>query len=336
MPRIPLRRPSLPRPRPRGLPPRAALPPAAVLLVLLAGAAAHAHRPAPYGDRIAAPGAAGVLPAGSAGASAGGPGPDGPAAGRLAVDGLDLRIGPGLEAYDARTGRHLWSYRRRGAAALHAVRSGGDAVVVWDDGLLTAVRPAGHRVRWHRAVPGLAAWLRGGPGGSPGPGGTPAAVGRARTVLQPVDGPEPWLGVFTPALAMGFRDRDGDLRWILAPPRGCAFAPDRAARTDAAAVVARPCTGTGDGGRARTVEVAGYGIGGRLWRFTAGPQARPDRLDGRRVAVWDGPVLGVRVVDAVRGAPVPACGDPALRLAAEAPAERCPAGRPPGASPADR
>lgn len=303
---------------------RTALAPAAVLLVLLVGAAAYANRSVPYGDRVAVPGVSDARPV---------------SAQAVAADGLELRIGPGLEAYDNRTGEHRWSYRREGATALSLVRSGGDAVVVWDDGLITAVRPADHVVRWHRAVPGLESWLRDGGTGDEG-GGGPAATGgpsappgkdtaavleRARTVLHPVDDPEPWLGVFTPSLAMGFRDRDGDLRWTTRPSPGCLYDPSRAARTDATLVVAWSCAGTDGSGRALAGQVVGYEIEGRRWAVEAGPQARPVRLDGRRIALSDGPVLGVRVIDTRRGNPVPACGAPWVALAAQVPTGGCPA-----------
>ncbi|WP_377268804.1 hypothetical protein [Peterkaempfera sp. SMS 1(5)a] len=306
---------------------RTALPPIAVLLVLLAGAAAYANRPVPFGDRVAVPGVSDARPVSSE---------------TLAADGLELRIGPGLEAYDSRTGAHRWSYRREGAVALGLVRSGGDAVVVWDDGLVTAVRPGDHRVRWHRAVPGLDSWLRHGgsaadtaePSAAVGTG-APAATGRqrglataqerARAVLHPVDGPEPWLAVLTPSLAMAFRERDGDIRWIIRPPADCFYDPARAARTDADLVVVRPCA-DGDGtGTARAGRAEGFGIDGRHWWLRVGPQARPARLDGQRITLADGPVLGVRVIDAGHGAPVPGCRSPWAALAAQLPAGHCPA-----------
>ncbi|MFD0530299.1 hypothetical protein ACFQ1I_32195 [Kitasatospora arboriphila] len=119
------------------------------------------------------------------------------------------------------------------------------AVVVWDDGLVTSVRPSDHQVRWHRAVPGLADWLRA--DGEPGAADRTeeqkqaVAVRRAAAALQTALEDEPWVAVVTPSLTMGFRDRDGDLRYNSRPPQGCSYDPLRAVHTDNAVLVPRTC-----------------------------------------------------------------------------------------------
>jgi hypothetical protein len=297
----------------RNLTARPVLPVLAVLLVLIAGAAAHANRPVPYGDRVA------VSQVSDA------------SAGPSAADGLELRLGRGLEAYDPRSGAQRWSYHREGAAALHLVRSGADAVLLWDDGLITAVQPGYHTVRWHRAVPGLASWLHSDPADRAEERLSPARLAeqRARTALQPIEGPQPWIGVFIPALAMGFRERDGDLRWTSRPAAGCGYDPWRAARTATTLVVASSCAGAGSGGQALPGEVAGYELEGRRWSVPTGPQARPYRLDDLRVAVTDGPVIGTRVLGSRHGNLLPPCGGPGALFAAPDPGPVCPASRAP-------
>ncbi|MFC7263561.1 outer membrane protein assembly factor BamB family protein [Streptomyces lutosisoli] len=193
----------------RRRPLRALLP--ATLALLLAApllAAAHQARPAPYGDR-------------------------------LTVHTLHARVehgtrpplrtaGATVEAYDAQTGRPRWTYTREGRRPLGVLPARGDAIALWDDGLVTAtVRGDGSAVRWHRALPGDAPWL--------------AAHGGAG-VLRAL-GPR-MLAVVTPQRIAAYRIADGDLRWLLPARRGCAFVPARAARARAALLIAQPCAAT--------------------------------------------------------------------------------------------
>ncbi|MFD9125689.1 hypothetical protein [Kitasatospora sp. NPDC059571] len=298
----------------RSLTRRSALPALAVGLVLGAGAAAHANRPVPFGDRVAEPGIADASPVGAQ---------------SLDTGALELRVGPGLEAYDRATGEHLWSYRREDATALHLAMAGDSAVVVWDDGLVTSVRPSDHQVRWHRAVPGLADWLRadGEPGASDRTDEEKRAteVKRAAAALQTAVSEEPWVAVVTPTLTMGFRDRDGDLRFNSRPAAGCSYDPLRAVHTDDAVLVPRSCTGPGTGAHTPPGGVSGFRLSGRGFQLAAGPEVQLQRLDGHRVTVEDGPIVGSRVVDTRRGAAETGCASPQLPFAAVPPPEGCPA-----------
>lgn len=303
----------------RVLTPRSILPALAVLLVLVAGAAAHANKPVPFGDRVEGPGVAGASPV-NAQSPGGAP--------------LDLRVGPGLEAYNALTGEHAWSYRREGATALQLSMAGESAVVLWDDGLVTSVRPSDHQVRWHRAVPGLAEWLAG--EGEPGADKRTEeqrrqlARERAATALQTVPGTSPWVAVVTPGLTMGFRDADGDLRYNSKPPGSCLYDPQRTVRTDHAVLVPRTCTANGapvGGG------ITGYRLDSTGWQLNAGPAAQLKVLDGRRVLITDGPIVAPRVFDTRAAAPEVACGSPAEPFAAVRPQGGCAPASP--ADPAD-
>ncbi|MEV6212492.1 hypothetical protein [Kitasatospora sp. NPDC051914] len=297
----------------RSLTRRSVLPVLAALLVLGAGAAAHANRPVPFGDRLAEPGIADASPVGAQ---------------ALDTGVLELRVGPGLEAYDRTSGDHLWSYRREDATALHLAMAGESAVVVWDDGLVTSVRPSDHQVRWHRAVPGLADWLRA--EGEPGTADRTdaekqaTAVRRAAAALQPALEDEPWVAVVTPSLTMGFRDRDGDLRFNSRPAQGCSYDPLRTVHTDNAVLVPRTClTGAGTG-KLLPGGINGFRLAGRGWQINAGPDVVLKRLDKHRVTIEDGPVLGTKVFDTRRGAPETGCTSPGLPFAAVAPQEGCP------------
>ncbi|GAA1239337.1 hypothetical protein GCM10009665_32380 [Kitasatospora nipponensis] len=300
----------------RTLTPRSALPALAVLLVLGAGAAAHANRPVPFGDQVSAPGNAQASPVGAQS--------DVPPA-------PDFRVGPGLEAYDPASGALLWSYRRDGATALHLARVGTSAVVVWDDGMVTSVQIGDHSVRWHRAVPGLADWLHG--DGEPGADQRTETqrkqleLERAAAAVQTVSGPEPWVQVLTPGLTMGFRDRDGDLRFNSRPLAGCSYDPLRAVGTDTAVLVPRTCTGTTGSGRPLPGAVTGFKLDGHGYQLNAGPKVQLTRLDGARVRVDDGPLVGSRVVDADQGVPETPCGSPNAPFAAVVQgATGCPSG----------
>ncbi|MEV7779818.1 hypothetical protein [Kitasatospora sp. NPDC088351] len=301
----------------RVLTPRSILPALAVLLVLVAGAAAHANKPVPFGDRVAEPGGASVSTV-----NAQSPG---------AAD-LELRVGPGLEAYNRATGEHAWSYRREGATALYQAMAGENAVVLWDDGLITSVRPGDHEVRWHRAVPGLADWLRG--EGEPGADKRTdeqrkqLAVERAATALYTVQETSPWVAVVTPNLTMGLRDADGDLRYNSKPPGNCVYDPTRTVGTDYAVLVPRSCTS--GGGQPVSGGVSGYRLDSTGWQLSAGPGVSLKALDGRRVLISDGPIVGPKVFDTKAAAPEAACGSPAEPFAAVRPEGSCaaPAGDP--------
>ncbi|WP_354642817.1 hypothetical protein [Kitasatospora camelliae] len=286
----------------RSLTPRSALPAVAVLLVLTAGAAAHANRPVPFGDRVvagsgASPVSAGASPVGAQSAGAVAP---------------DLEVGPGLEAYDGTTGKLLWSYRREGATALHFAMVGENAVVVWDDGMVTSVRPSDHEVRWHRSVPGLSDWLSG--DGDPVLAAKSdaerreATAKRAAAALQTATETEPWVAVVTPSLTMGFRDRDGDLRYNSRPAAGCVYDPLRAVHTDNAVMVPRTCTGTTSAGSPIPGGISGFWLSGHGWQLNAGPEVLMRPLDKHRVAIDDGPIVGTKTFDTLEGAQETTCG----------------------------
>ncbi|MFI6445305.1 hypothetical protein [Kitasatospora sp. NPDC050543] len=297
---------------PRVLTPRSILPALAVLLVLVAGAAAHANKPVPFGDRVAEPGGADASPVNAQ---------------SLDTAGLELRVGPGLEAYNGSTGEHAWSYRREGATALYLAMAGESAVVVWDDGLVTSVRPSDHEVRWHRAVPGLADWLSG--EGEPGADRRTEAqrrqisLERAAAALYTVPQAAPWVAVVTPSLTMGFRDADGDLRYNSKPPGNCLYDPMRTVRTDHAVLVPRSCTSGGSNGHPVSGGISGYRLDSTGWQLNAGPGVQLKALDGRRVLIDDGPIVGARVFDTKAAAPETACGSAGAPFAAVRPQGSC-------------
>ncbi|MCD9879005.1 hypothetical protein [Streptomyces guryensis] len=113
-------------------------------------------------------------------------------------------------------------YAREGHHPLAVLPARGNAVTLWDDGLVTAHE--GTSVRWHRALPAADAWL-------PAQGGT--------GVLRPLG--RGILAVVTPPRIAGYRIADGNLRWVLPARDGCAFAPERAVRHAGALIVAQPC-----------------------------------------------------------------------------------------------
>ncbi|MET8544043.1 hypothetical protein ABZW03_25845 [Kitasatospora sp. NPDC004799] len=295
----------------RVLTPRSILPASAVVLVLAAGAAAHANKPVPFGDRVAGPGDAGATPVNSE---------------SLGSADLDLRVGPGLEAFHKQTGEQAWSYRREGAEALHLAMAGDNAIVVWDDGMVTSVRPGDHEVRWHRAVPGLADWLRG--DGEPGADKrTDAqrkqlAKQRAAAALHTVqrDG-SPWLALVTPNLTMGLRDADGDLRYNDKPSNGCVYDPLRAVHTDYAVLIPRTCSNSG--GQAVSGGITGYRLDSNGWAMSTGPAATVKVLDRTRVEITDGPIVPPRVFDTKAAAPETACGSVVAPFAAVRPQGGC-------------
>ncbi|MEV0532812.1 hypothetical protein [Kitasatospora sp. NPDC050463] len=294
----------------RVLTPRSILPALAVLLVLVAGAAAHANKPVPFGDRVAEPGGASVGPVSTQ---------------SLGADGLELKVGPGLEAYNRATGEHAWSYRREGATALYLSMAGESAVVVWDDGLVTSVRPGDHEVRWHRAVPGLADWLigEGEPGAEKRTDEQRRQLQRERAAaaLYTVQQSSPWVAVVTPELTMGFRDADGDLRYNSKPAGNCVYDPTRTVGTDFAVLVPRSCANST--GQPVSGGVTGYRLDSTGWQLNAGPTVSMKALDGRRVLISDGPIVGPKVFDTKAAAPEAACGSPVEPFAAVRPQGSC-------------
>lgn len=202
------------RPLPARRHSRLALPVALGLLALPLITAAHHSRPAPYGDHV-------TVHARVDGAD----GADG------AATTPELRTtGRAVQAYDPASGRARWTYSREGARPLALLPAPGHAVALWSDGLVTDTAPAdGSSVRWHRAIPDSASWLR-----------SPAAHG-ATGVLQPLDPRARMLAVVTPGRIAAYRSADGDLRWVLPARRGCAFEPSRSVRHGGALMVAQPC-----------------------------------------------------------------------------------------------
>lgn len=209
---VPPAGPAAPRPgktAPRNYPHplRRLLPPAlALLLAAPVLAAAHQARPTPYGDHITVHA-------------------------RVEHEARPpLRTTrDAVEAYDTETGRPRWTYAREGRRPLAVVPARGDAIALWDDGLVTDIaRGDGGAVRWHRALPGASPWLadHGGNG-----------------VLRPLGAR--MLAVVTPQRIAAYRIADGDLRWVLPAGRGCEFAPERAVRLGTALLIAQPCPAGG-------------------------------------------------------------------------------------------
>ncbi|MFE0177002.1 hypothetical protein ACFWZ2_32325 [Streptomyces sp. NPDC059002] len=219
------RTPRPPAPR-RGT--RFALPVALALLAVPLITAAHHSRPAPYGDHL-------TVHARVADAE------------RAAVPALRTK-GRAVQAYDPESGGVRWTYTREGQRPLRTLGAPGHAFTLWSDGLVTdTARADGGSVRWHRAVPGSAGWLRG-----------PAARGGAG-VLQPLTSGARMLAVVTPHRIAAYRTADGDLRWVLPARTGCAFEPSRSVRTGGALLVAQPCAGPATSWTAQLIAVDDYG-----------------------------------------------------------------------------
>ncbi|MEU6671127.1 hypothetical protein [Streptomyces sp. NPDC046727] len=127
--------------------------------------------------------------------------------------------------YDSRTGAARWRYARAGHRPVAVVPARGDVIALWDDGLLTDTD--GRSVRWHRALPDATEWL-------PAQGGT----GVLRLLGRGI------LAVVTPHRVTAYRTADGDLRWVLPAPKGCAFRPEGAVRRGTALLLAQPCADT--------------------------------------------------------------------------------------------
>ncbi|MEU1121057.1 hypothetical protein [Streptomyces sp. NPDC005879] len=240
----------LPTPVRRGV--RVALPVALALLALPLVTAAHHARPAPYGDRLTV---------------------HTRAAGTGTEPGLRIR-GRAVEAYDTGGGGPRWTYTRAGRRPVTVLPAPGHALTLWDDGLVTdTARADGSSVRWHRAIPQSAPWLRG-----------PAARGGAG-VLQPLTPGARMLAVVTPHRIAAYRTADGDLRWVLPARRGCAFEPARSVRHGAALLLAQPCTSATAAWTAQVIAVDDYGrivpgrtpLGNGDVRRGAGRGPRPEK-----------------------------------------------------------
>ncbi|MFJ4712562.1 hypothetical protein [Streptomyces sp. NPDC088785] len=227
--------------------PRAALllPVLATLLALPLIGAAQGVRPHPFGDHLTRAAARSGAPA--------------------------LRTSGGaVEAYDADGTR--WRHARAGRRALAVLPAAGHAFALWSDGLVTDTeRRSAAAVRWHRATPDAAPWLR-----------TPGAHGGAG-VLRALDPAGRMLAVVTPRRIAGYRTADGDLRWVLPARAGCAFAPATAARRGPALLIAQPCAGSDPDWTEQLVAVDGLGriaphrtpLGNEL------PGERPGRRPGQ-------------------------------------------------------
>ncbi|WP_409056949.1 PQQ-binding-like beta-propeller repeat protein [Streptomyces sp. SYP-A7185] len=205
---------------------RLALPVALGLLALPLITAAHHSRPAPYGDHLTVHA-------------------------RVADGAADPALrtrGGAVQAYDPATGHARWTHRREGARPLALLPAPGHAVALWSDGMVTdTARADGSAVRWHRAIPGGAPWLR-----------SPAARGGAG-VLRPLDPRGRMLAVVTPRRIAAYRSADGDLRWVLPARDGCAFDPARAVRRGGALMLAQPCGGAATPWTAQLIAVDDLG-----------------------------------------------------------------------------
>ncbi|GAA2289595.1 hypothetical protein OKJ48_30890 [Streptomyces kunmingensis] len=199
---------------------------AAALLAVPLLIAAHHARPAPYGDhltryaRVAADSGEGAV--------------------RLRTRGA------AVEAYDTSV---RWRHTREGSRPLAVLAVSGQAFALWSDGMVTDTEGAeGRAVRWHRAIPDAAAWLR-----------TPGARDGAG-VLQPLDDSGTrMLAVVTPRRIAAYRTVDGDLRWVLPARAGCAFVPAAYLRRGSALLIAQPCTDATVAWSERIVAVDGLG-----------------------------------------------------------------------------
>lgn len=228
-------------PAPSPASPAALAAPARRLLVglLLAAVAAgalgvgHRVRPAPYGDRL--------LPG---------------TPGEWAVRVRDAAV----TGYDRRTGAPRWRYARAGHRPVAVLPARGEAIALWDDGLLTDTD--GRSVRWHRALPDAAEWL-------PDHGGA--------GVLRPLG--RGILAVVSPRRVTAYRTADGDLRWVLPARPGCAFRPEGAVRRGTALLLAQPCADAAWTGQLVALDHLGRIAPGRTPLGNDPPRPRTVRLD---------------------------------------------------------
>ncbi|MFF9766767.1 hypothetical protein ACF1GT_09165 [Streptomyces sp. NPDC014636] len=209
-----------------------------LLVAVTAGllGAARQLRPAPYGDRL--------LPTGH---------------GEWAARAR----GAAVVGYDRRTGAPRWRYARVGQRPVAVLPARGAAITLWDDGLLTDTD--GRSVRWHRALPDAAEWLR-------AQGGT--------GVLRPLG--RGILAVVTPRRVTAYRTADGDLRWVLPARAGCAFRPEGAVRRGAALLLAQPCADAAWTGQLVALDDLGRIAPDRTPLGNDVPAPRPGHLDAEK------------------------------------------------------
>ncbi|MEY9968993.1 hypothetical protein ABIA33_007080 [Streptacidiphilus sp. MAP12-16] len=239
----------------------------AVLAAVGVGAAARDHRPAPFGDAVVTR-----------------------SAGAASADALRRGADDTVQLYDRRSGQTAWSYRRPGRVPVHLFPLAGTTVAVWDDGMLTGIRPEPPSVRWHRFVPGLADWIE----ESEAPGAASRGI-----LLAPMNGGAVFL-LLTPQLVVEYSTEDGAIRADTLPPPGCAYDPARALAVDDLVVLARPCD------RRSTVDA--FGPDGRRWQALTSPLARPVSADATSVGVRDVPRLLPETLDRATGHPLPTPG----------------------------
>ncbi|MFF8732110.1 hypothetical protein ACF073_37430 [Streptomyces sp. NPDC015171] len=207
------------------------------MALALLGAARHL-RPAPYGDRL--------LPGGH---------------GKRHADVWAARAqGGAVAGYDSRTGTLRWRYARAGHRPVSVLPARGEAIALWDDGLVTDTD--GRSVLWHRALPDAAEWL-------PAQGGS--------GVLRPLG--RGILAVVTPRRVTAYRTADGDLRWVLPARKGCAFRPEGAVRRGTALLLAQPCTDSAWTGQLVALDDLGRIAPGRTPLGNDPSRPRPAHLD---------------------------------------------------------
>ncbi|MDQ8701777.1 hypothetical protein RCO28_04625 [Streptomyces sp. LHD-70] len=216
--------------RPHRTTTRLALPLLLALLALPLAAALHQGRPAPYGDRLTVHAPSATTDAERRKQALQKEGRE-PAPHKKSREPALQKEGRAVVAYDTDSGRPRWTYTREGRRPLAVLPAPGHAFTLWDDGLVTDTeRRTGSAVRWHRAIPAGADWLR-----------TPGARGGAG-VLRLLDREAAMLAVVTPRRITAYRTVDGDLRWVLPARTGCAFRPARAVRHGSALLLAQPCS----------------------------------------------------------------------------------------------
>jgi hypothetical protein len=220
------------------------LAPLALLATALLGSTVRDHRPAPFGDDLVSRSADADL-----------------------ADALRPGRDRSVQAYDRRSGRSAWTYRRPGRTPLRLVGMAGTTVAVWDDGMLTGMSPGEPAVRWHRYVPGLAGWLS---------ELRPAGAAGSGVLLAPFDGGAEFL-VLTPGLVVTYTTSDGAIRTDTLPPPGCSYDPGRARLIGETVVVARPCAAHG--------AVEGFGRDGRRWQLTVDQPTGPPPPAGAAAAL---------------------------------------------------